>query len=88
MNGVGEFPTGCTYVPRPAAATGAHLAHVNQTDLRSARSTCDNCHGTMPPAKDITHADGVKLVGWSTLATGNGSVVPTPANGGGFVTTP
>jgi predicted CxxxxCH...CXXCH cytochrome family protein len=87
INGVGNYPTGCTDCHGQPPATGAHVAHVNQTSLRSTPLDCDNCHGTKPVAGNVSHSDGIKAIGWSALATSNGTTAsPTAANPPGFAT--
>ncbi|WP_242393097.1 CxxxxCH/CxxCH domain c-type cytochrome [Anaeromyxobacter oryzisoli] len=64
-----------------SAKVGAHDAHVRPAgSLNSVASlACASCHGTLPASGDTTHANGTIGLGWSTVATGGGTITPTPS---------
>jgi predicted CxxxxCH...CXXCH cytochrome family protein len=58
---------------------GAHLAHFDQaSNALSDPISCSECHGPTTPT-DLSHVDGTVTLGWGSLATAHGSVVPTPS---------
>ncbi len=57
---------------------GAHQAHLVAGPLAAAFA-CSDCHGALPPATPVNHADGSVRIQWSALAAGGGT--PTPGNG-------
>ena len=85
INGVGNFPTGCSDCHGQPPATGSHVAHAT-TSLRAVALDCDSCHGTKPASGSITHADGVKAIGWSALATANATTATPGVTPAGFTT--
>jgi predicted CxxxxCH...CXXCH cytochrome family protein len=54
---------------------GAHQAHYTTT--LAPKVQCTACHASPLPS-NLTHINAAVPLGWSTLATGNGTVVPTP----------
>src|SRR5512139_2533492 len=73
-------------------AVGAHLAHLQNTRLRSAAIACTECH-TVPTA--TTHSNGTVNMTWGTLAgatTWTGTTCTTYCHGstltGGTITAP
>ncbi len=58
---------------------GAHEAHFDAASNGiSSPILCSQCHGDAAPT-DLGHVDGTVLVSWGSVATGGGTVVPTPA---------
>jgi len=55
-------------------AVGAHLAHLQNTRLRSAAIACTECH-TVPTS--TSHGNGVVGLTWGTLSTKAGTVAAT-----------
>jgi predicted CxxxxCH...CXXCH cytochrome family protein len=62
-----------------ARGVGAHLAHVNQSNFRSAPIACSECHYNAVPTT-MTHANGTVAFAFGTLAKNAswGGVTPAP----------
>ena len=59
---------------------GAHAKHLTPT-LRTGSIACTECHGTLPAAGDITHANGSVAISWGSLASTLGSSPTTSVVG-------
>ena len=69
-----SYPTKVTANTNPKV--GAHTSHVAGVDSLSSSVTCAACHGTVTYAS-ATHMVGSTTFTWSTLATKNGTLVPS-----------
>jgi predicted CxxxxCH...CXXCH cytochrome family protein len=63
---------------------GAHDAHVRPSGSLGAVASigCATCHGSLPPANDITHANGTIGIGFGAPANIGGTPTPPAFNAG------